>query len=112
GIGLYGIANDIETQRELELVGTLKSIISQLRTIPPGDSVGYGRSFVATRSTIIATIPIGYADGISRKWGNQTGYITINGFKAPIVGSICMDMLMADVTDISCKEGDTVVIFG
>jgi alanine racemase len=112
GIGLYGISNDAEEQKYLENVGTLKSVISQIRTIQKGESVGYGRRFMAEKETIIATIPIGYADGISRSWGNGTGFVTIHTKKAPIVGSICMDMLMVDVTEINCKEGDTVIIFG
>ena len=112
GIGLYGVSNDAEEQKYLENVGTLKSIISQIRTINAGESVGYGRRFVADKSTKIATIPIGYADGISRHWGNGIGFITINSQKATIIGSICMDMLMVNVTGISCKEGDSVVIFG
>jgi alanine racemase len=112
GIGLYGVANDEEEQKNLENVGTLKSIISQIRTIEAGESVGYGRRFVAEKQTKIATIPIGYADGISRHWGNGVGYVMIKNIKATIVGSICMDMLMADVTDIDCKEGSNVIIFG
>lgn len=112
GIGLYGISNDEDEQKELECVGTLKSIISQIRTIDAGESVGYGRRFVATHTTKIATIPIGYADGIRRSWGNGLGYVNIQGKQAPIVGSVCMDMLMVDVTDIDCKEGNTVYIFG
>jgi alanine racemase len=74
--------------------------------------VGYGRRFIASKTTKIATIPIGYADGISRHWGNGVGYVTINQQKAPIVGSVCMDMLMVDISDIPCKEGDQAVIFG
>jgi alanine racemase len=112
GIGLYGISNDADEQPYLENVGTLKSIISQIRTIQAGESVGYGRRFVADKPTNIATIPIGYADGISRHWGNGLGFVTINNKKATIVGSICMDMLMVDCTEINCKEGDAVVIFG
>ena len=112
GIGLYGISNDSEEQKELEIVGTLKSIISQIRTIEAAESVGYGRRFMATETTKIATIPIGYADGISRSWGNGVGYVVINGKEARIVGSVCMDMLMVDVTNIDCKEGNTVIIFG
>ncbi|KAF2516073.1 bifunctional UDP-N-acetylmuramoyl-tripeptide:D-alanyl-D-alanine ligase/alanine racemase [Flavobacterium foetidum] len=112
GIGLYGVSNDPSEQKYLENVGTLKSIISQVRTIPAGDSVGYGRRFIAQKETKIATIPIGYADGISRLWGNKAGFVTIKNQKAFIVGSVCMDMLMADVTHIDCKEGDSVVIFG
>ena len=112
GIGLYGISNDAEEQKQLENVGTLKSVISQIRTISSGESVGYGRRFIAEKMTKIATIPIGYADGISRRWGNGLGYVTINNQKAYIVGSVCMDMLMVDVSEIDCNEGDSVVIFG
>ena len=112
GIGLYGVSNNAEEQKQLENVGTLKSIISQIRSIKPGESVGYGRRFIAEKPTKIATIPIGYADGISRLWGNSVGFVTINNQKATIVGSICMDMLMVDVTGISCNEGDSVIIFG
>ncbi len=112
GIGLYGISNDAEEQKELQQVGTLKSIISQIRTISKDESVGYGRRFIASDTTKIATIPIGYADGIRRSWGQGVGYVTINGKQAKIVGSICMDMLMVDVTHIDCKEGQTIIIFG
>jgi len=112
GIGLYGVSNDPAEQKYLENVGTLKSIISQVRTIPNGDSVGYGRRFMAKKETRIATIPIGYADGISRLWGNEVGFVVIKNQKAPIVGSVCMDMLMVDVSTIDCKEGDSVIIFG
>jgi alanine racemase len=112
GIGLYGVSNDPAEQKYLENVGTLKSIISQVRTIPAGDSVGYGRRFMAEKETKIATIPIGYADGISRLWGNQVGFVVIKNQKASIVGSVCMDMLMVDVSYIDCKEGDSVIIFG
>ncbi len=112
GIGLYGISNDIEEQKYLENVSVLKSIISQIRTIQKGESVGYGRRFMAHQETKIATIPIGYADGISRLWGNEVGYVTINSKKAKIVGSICMDMMMVDVSEINCFEGDEVIIFG
>ena len=112
GIGLYGVSNDVEEQKYLENVGILKSIISQIRTIQAGESVGYGRRFVANKPTQIATIPIGYADGISRHWGNSVGFVTINNQKATIVGSICMDMLMVDISEINCKEGDSAIIFG
>lgn len=112
GIGLYGVSNDSEEQKYLENVGTLKSIISQIRTIQSGESVGYGRRFIAYRESRIATIPIGYADGIARSWGNGVGFVTIKNKKASILGSVCMDMLMVDVTEIDCKEGDSVVIFG
>jgi alanine racemase len=112
GIGLYGVSNDGEEQKYLENVSTLKSVISQIRTIPAGDSVGYGRRFMAEKPTQVATIPIGYADGISRLWGNGVGYVSINKQKAYILGSICMDMLMVDVSSLDCSEGDSVIIFG
>lgn len=112
GIGLYGVSNDPSETKYLENVGTLKSIISQIRTIQAGESVGYGRRFMADKETKIATIPIGYADGIPRSWGNETGYIMIKNRKATIVGSVCMDMLMVNVTEINCLEGDSVIIFG
>ena len=112
GIGLYGVSNDAEEQKQLENVGTLKSVISQIRTIAAGESVGYGRRFIAEKPTKIATIPIGYADGISRDWGNGLGFVMIKNTKASIVGSICMDMLIVDVTGIECKEGDSILIFG
>ena len=108
GIGLYSDMGNADLQN----VGTLKSIISQIRTIPKGDSVGYGRKFIANTPTKVATIPIGYADGISRQWGNGTGYVVINNCEATIIGSICMDMLMVDVTNIQCVEGDSAIIFG
>ncbi|RTY76079.1 bifunctional UDP-N-acetylmuramoyl-tripeptide:D-alanyl-D-alanine ligase/alanine racemase [Flavobacterium sp. LS1R10] len=112
GIGLYGVSNDAQEQKQLENVGTLKSVISQIRTIAAGESVGYGRRFVAEKPTKIATIPIGYADGISRGWGDGLGFVMVKNTKAYIVGSICMDMLMVDVTGIECKEGDSILIFG
>ncbi len=112
GIGLYGVSNDSEEQKYLENVSTLKSVISQIRTVPTGESVGYGRRFMAEKPTRVATIPIGYADGIARLWGNGVGYVLINKEKALILGSVCMDMLMVDVTGIACAEGDAVIIFG
>lgn len=112
GIGLYGVGNDATERQSLQLVGTLKTVILQIKEVPAGDSVGYGRRFMAQHTTHIATLPIGYADGIPRAWGNGKGFVTINGQKATILGSICMDMLMVDVTGISCKEGDTAIVFG
>jgi Alr-MurF fusion protein len=112
GIGLYGISNDANEQKYLENVSTLKSVISQIKTIQPQDSVGYGRRFIAQQNTKSATIPIGYADGISRALGNGVGYVMINQQKAVILGSVCMDMIMVDVTHINCEEGDEVIIFG
>ncbi|SHI83752.1 bifunctional UDP-N-acetylmuramoyl-tripeptide:D-alanyl-D-alanine ligase/alanine racemase [Flavobacterium terrae] len=112
GIGLYGVSNDEDEIHLLENVGTLKSVISQIREIHEGESVGYSRRFMAEGKTKVATIPIGYADGISRAWGNGVGYVVVNNQQAPIIGSICMDMLMVDVTGINCTEGTSVIIFG
>lgn len=112
GIGLYGISNDENEMKYLENVGTLKSVILQIKNIQKGESVGYSRGFVAEKPTRTATIPIGYADGIPRAWGKGKGYVIINNQKAPILGAVCMDMLMVDITEINCKEGDAVIIFG
>lgn len=112
GIGLYGVGNDEAENNQLLNVGTLKTIILQIRELDEGESVGYGRRFRTEKRTRIATIPIGYADGIHRSWGNGIGEVCINGEFASIVGSICMDMLMVDVTDVVCEEGDLVEIFG
>jgi Alr-MurF fusion protein len=112
GIGLYGVGNDSTEQQQLQNVGTLKTVILQIKEVSAGDSVGYGRRFMAHHPVRVATLPVGYADGIRRGWGNGKGYVTIHGRKAPILGSICMDMLMADVTGIDCKEGDIAVVFG
>jgi len=112
GIGLYGVGNDTEENNQLQNVGTLKTIILQIREVAQGESIGYSRKFRTTKPTKVATIPIGYADGISRSWGNQKGYVLIHDQKAQILGSICMDAMMVDVTNISCDEGDEVIIFG
>lgn len=112
GIGLYGVGNDATERKSLQNVGTLKTVILQIKEVPAGDSVGYSRRFMADKPVHIATLPIGYADGIPRAWGNGKGFVTINGQKATVLGSICMDMLMVDVTGIGCKEGDTAIIFG
>ncbi len=112
GIGLYGVGNSEEENKQLLNVSTLKSIISQIHTIEAGESVGYSRKYIANKQTKVATIPIGYADGIRRAWGNEKGYVVINNQKAIILGNICMDMLMVDVSEITCKPGDEVIIFG
>ena len=111
GIGLYGFANDQEETAKLLNTHTLKSIISQINVIQPGETVGYNRAFVASRVTKSATIPVGHADGISRKLGNKEGFVIINGKPAQIIGNVCMDMLMVDVTDIECSVTDEVILF-
>lgn len=111
GIGLLGFGNDENHTNQLKNVLTLKSVISQIHTIKKGETVGYNRAFTANSTMKTATIPIGHADGISRKFGNGVGYVFIHDKKAPIVGNVCMDMLMVDISQINCNEGDEVVIF-
>ena len=110
GIGLYGV--DSIDNRILNTVSTLKTTILQLRHVPKEETVGYSRKGVLTRDSVIAAIPIGYADGLNRHLGRGRCYCLVNGKKAPYVGNICMDVAMIDVTDIDCKEGDMVEIFG
>ena len=111
GIGLYGIS-PIAEDATLHPISTLKSIILQIRDVPADETVGYSRKGTLKRNSRIAALPIGYADGLNRKLGNGKGYCIVNGQKAPYVGNICMDVCMIDVTDIDCKEGDVVEIFG
>ena len=112
GISLYGYGNDSAVDRQLKPVLTLKTLISQLHSLQKGDSLGYNRAFVAKEKIRTATIPLGHADGIDRIYGNGNGYVWIHGQKASIVGNVCMDMIMVDVTNISCKEGDEVIVIG
>lgn len=110
GLGLYGI--DSRNNEIIHTVSTLKTTILQLRRVPAGDTVGYSRKGTIDHDSIIAAIPIGYADGLNRHLGNRRGYCLVNGKRAGYVGNICMDVAMIDVTGIDCKEGDTVEIFG
>lgn len=110
GISLYGIsASGLEG---LHNVCTLKTTILQIKNIKKGETVGYGRKGHFDDDAVIATIRIGYADGLSRQFGNGIGHVLVNGQKAPIVGNICMDLTMIDITGIETKEGDPVIIFG
>jgi alanine racemase len=111
GIGLYGFGNDEKETAHLKNTHNLKSIISQIHHIERGETVGYNRAFKAKKATKTATIPVGHADGLSRRLGNKKGFILINNQKAPIIGNVCMDMIMVDITTIDCKEGDEVIIF-
>jgi len=111
GIGLYGFGNSDEENKNLMPIARLKSVISQIHHIEKGESVGYNRAFKSDSDQKTATIPIGHADGISRIYGNGKGYVTIQGEKAPLVGNVCMDMIMVNVTGIDCAEGDEVIIF-
>lgn len=110
GIGLYGI--DPFSGKMINNVSTLKTTILQIHDVKADETVGYSRKGILERDSRIAAIPIGYADGLNRKLGNGRGYCLVNGQKAPYVGNICMDVCMIDVTDIDCKEGDKVEIFG
>ena len=111
GIGLYGVS-PIAEPCGLETVSTLKTTILQIKSLPAGETVGYGRKGVLSRDSRIAAIPIGYADGLDRHLSNGKGCVVVNGKRAPIVGNICMDVCMIDVTDIDCQPGDRVEIFG
>ena len=114
GIVLYGLKPSEKIRRApaIEPVMTLKSVISHVKEVYPGESVSYGRSFLANRMTTVATIPIGYADGLWRGNGMSECYMLIKGRYAPIIGRICMDQLLLDVSEIDCRVGDVVTVFG
>ncbi len=112
GIGLYGINPTSDSDEHLKPVATLKTIISQIKKIKAGNTVGYGRKGKATQDTTVATIAIGYADGFSRAFSQGKGKVLINGKKVPVLGNVCMDMSMIDITGIEAKEGDEVIVFG
>lgn len=113
GIGMYGYSEYTDfMEKYLKPVVRFKTVISQISELEAGETVSYGRRFTAEHKTRIATLPVGYADGIRRSLGNGKASVGINGQLAKIVGSICMDMMMVDVTNINCKEGDEVTIFG
>ncbi len=109
GIGLYGIS---QTGLPLESIGTLKSTISQVKTVTPEETVGYSRKGQVNKISKIAVVPIGYADGLDRKLGNGNGSAFVNGTFTPIIGNICMDMLMLDVSEATVSPGDMVELFG
>jgi alanine racemase len=112
GLGLYGIDGSGKLGDELVQVGTLKTTIAQIKTVPAGDTVGYSRRGKADKDLRIATICIGYADGYPRALSNGAGYVLLHGKKAKTIGVVCMDMCMIDVTDIpEAKEGDEVIVF-
>ena len=110
GLGLYGISP--VGDRLLHPISTLKSTILQIHDVPESETVGYSRRGRLVRPSRIASIPIGYADGLNRRLGNGLGHCIVNGQPAPYVGNICMDVCMIDITDIPCHEGDSVEIFG
>ncbi|WP_147677055.1 alanine racemase [Algibacter pacificus] len=111
GIGLYGFGNSEEENKHFKPIAALKTCISQIHHLEKGESVGYNRAFKSESALISATLPIGHADGLGRIYGKGKGFVTINGKKAAILGNVCMDMIMVDVTNISCEEGDEAIIF-
>jgi alanine racemase len=110
GIGLYGISS--EAPEKLRNVSTLKSTVLQVKDVYPGDTVGYGRHGKIEKPSTIAIVPVGYADGINRRLGNGTGKFIIHGARVPVIGNVCMDMTILDVTGTNIHEGDEVIIFG
>ncbi len=111
GIGLYGF-DASGKMKDLQTISTLKTIVSQVKKVKKGDSIGYSRMGKAPKDGQIAILPIGYADGYLRVFGNGNAWVSIHGKKAPTIGNICMDMTMVDVSGINVKEGDEVILFG
>ncbi len=112
GIGLYGFSNVKYDQKQLQHAVTLKSIITQVKHIHKGDTIGYDRSFKATHEMKIAIVPIGYADGYPRELSNGIGEMIVKGVRCPIVGKVCMDMTMIDISKVDAKEDDEVIMYG
>jgi alanine racemase len=112
GISLYGIATFAGDEDALQNVSTLRTIISQIKHIPAGQTIGYNRKWKPERDSVIAVLPIGYADGLNRRLSNGRGRLLVQGRFVPIIGNICMDMCMVDITGIPAREGDSVIIFG
>ena len=110
GIGLYGIS--AINNHHLKHISTLKSTIIQIKHLTQKETVGYSRKGKLLKDSVIAVVPVGYADGVNRKLGNGHWQVVINGKKAPTIGNICMDLMMVDITDVEAKEGDDVIIFG
>lgn len=108
GIGLYGV----DRRLNLENVTTLKTTISQIKQVKTGESVGYSRKGIVQRDTTVATVRIGYADGYTRLFGNGKGKMMLNGVLVPVIGNVCMDMTMLDITGVDADEGDEVLVFG
>ncbi|MBS1510569.1 MAG: bifunctional UDP-N-acetylmuramoyl-tripeptide:D-alanyl-D-alanine ligase/alanine racemase [Bacteroidetes bacterium] len=112
GIGLYGVDSNETMQHQLRNVSTLRTTIAQIKKVKAGESVGYSRKGIAEKDSVIATVRIGYADGYPRSLGNGMGRMYVNGQLAPVIGNVCMDMTMLDITGIEAKEGDDVTVFG
>ena len=112
GIGLYGFSGVSEVQDGLQNVATLKTVVTQVKRIPAGETIGYNRSYKLARDTQVAIIPIGYADGYPRELANGVGRVLVQGQKVPVIGKVCMDMCMLDVTGLAVHEGDEVIVYG
>ncbi len=112
GIGLYGFANQLDWNKKLKPIASLKTTIIQIHKISKGVTVGYNCGWTAPNDTKIAVIPLGHADGIARHYGHGKGWVLINGKKAPMLGNICMDMTMVEIGQINCQEGSEVIVFG
>jgi alanine racemase len=111
GLGLYGYSGVLEDQKHLQNTVTLKSIITQLKNVKKDETIGYNRTFVAKNDMKIAIVPIGYADGFPKELSNGKGSMIVLGKKCPVVGKICMDMSMIDVTGLDVQEEDEVIIY-
>ena len=113
GLGLYGIDSTENMKPALQNVSRLKTSIAQIKKVSASETVGYNRKGVLQRDTIIGTVCVGYADGVPRRLGNGRGFMLLHNTLVPIIGNVCMDMCMLDITDLpETKEGDMVEIFG
>ena len=111
GIGVYGVPPCEEDKNKLKNVVSLKTTIVQIKEYEVGETIGYGRKGIVNKKSKVGVVPIGYADGLNRKLGNGAACFYVNGKPAPIIGNVCMDMCMIDLTDIECKEDDTAILF-
>ena len=112
GIGLYGVEVSGKFESHLKYISTLKTTISQIKSVPKGQSIGYSRKGIMEEDGKIATIALGYADGYDRRFSNGKGFVLVHGKKAPVIGNVCMDMTMVNISGIEANEGDEVIIYG
>jgi alanine racemase len=112
GIGLYGVEVTGRFGNALQPISILKTTISQVKILDPGETVGYSRKGSLPNGGKIATLSIGYADGYDRRFSNGKGYVLIQGKKAPVIGNVCMDMVMVDISQIEAQAGDEAIIYG
>jgi len=111
GIGLYGFDSALSNNKGLQTVAVLKTTVTQVKELNPGETVGYSRRGILPNGGKIATVKIGYADGYARSFGNGVGKMLVNGKLVPTIGSICMDMCMLDITGLNVNTGDEVIVF-